>query len=57
MNVNQPRVQIEEVTSVLAPADGVSVEQALKDANIGGFEKVDILNGKIIVTWFKRKVA
>lgn len=55
MNVHQPLVQIEEVKSFLTPAIGVSVEQALRDANISGADRIEIIDGRIEVTWFKRK--
>lgn len=55
MKVNEPRVQIEEVTSELTPAEGASIERALHDAKIMGADKVEVLNGKVLVTWFKRR--
>lgn len=55
MKVNEPLVQIEEVTSILTPNSGVSVEQALSDAQILGADKIEIIDGQIVVTWYKRK--
>lgn len=57
MKAHEPRVQVEEVSSVLTPAPGVSVEQALADANISGADKIEIEGGNIVVTWYRRRKA
>lgn len=54
MNIAEPAVKVEEVTGVIEPAEGVTVEQALADANLQGYEKLEVRDGKIYVTWFKR---
>jgi hypothetical protein len=52
----EPQVQIEEVTTTIVPAPGVSLEQAVADAQLIGYQKLAVKDGKIIVTWFRRSV-
>jgi hypothetical protein len=54
--VNNALAEIEEVTSVLTPADGFSVWQALADANLQGFEKIEIPKDAkcAYITWYKK---
>jgi hypothetical protein len=42
-----------EVVSVLTPAPGVSLEEALRDANPQGYQKLEIIDGEAHITWFK----
>jgi len=51
----EPQVQVEEVTSTIIPAPGATLEQAYHDAQLAGYEKLAIKDGKIIVTWYKRR--
>lgn len=55
--VNHQRVQIEEVTSVLKPAPGVTLDQALADAQLAGYQAlaVDQEKQEATITWFKRE--
>lgn len=52
-----PRVQIEEATSTISPAPGISVYQALNDAQLAGYRKieVDVEKNSAVITWFKRE--
>lgn len=53
--VNVPLVEVEEVTSVLTPADGVSVYQALHDAALHGWTRIEIIGNEALITWFKKE--
>lgn len=54
MNINEPRVEIEEVISVLRPAPGVSIEQAILDAHLEGYSKLEVFEDHAVITWFLR---
>ncbi len=54
-NLNKAPVEIEEVTSILTPAEGVTLERALKDANLSGYDKLEVIGNEAHITWFKRK--
>lgn len=56
--VNQGTVEIEEVTSILTPTDGVSIWQALLEANLSGWYKMELIaepEPHAVITWYKRK--
>ena len=55
-NVNTPLVQIEEVSSVLTPAEGVSLDDAIRDAELAGYRVIEIdrARNEARITWFKR---
>jgi hypothetical protein len=56
MRPNEPRARIEEVTSVLTPAPGVTLAQAIADAHLAGFEsiEIDVKNNRAVIRWYKR---
>lgn len=56
MNVNEPSVEIEEVISVLRAASGVSIEQALLDAQLCGYSKLEIFPDHAEITWYRKNI-
>lgn len=56
MAINDEVVQLEEVTSILTPADGVTLDQSLADAALLGYQVLDRddENNRATITWFKR---
>lgn len=56
MAINQNKVQIEEISSILTPVDGISLDQVLIDAELAGYQimEVDRENNRIKVIWFKK---
>lgn len=47
--------RIEEFTSLITPADGVSILQALLDAELAGFESITIHpDNTATVLWFRK---
>lgn len=50
-----PTVEIEEVTSVLTPAPGVTIEAMLQDAQLQGYERIEIHEDHVVVTWVRKK--
>lgn len=57
MQANQGKVAIEEVSSVLTPAPGVSLDQAIADAELLGYRviKRDYESNQAVIVWFKRE--
>jgi len=51
---HKPVVEIEEITSVLTPAPGVSLDQALKDAKLTGYKTLEKHGDHAVITWYKR---
>jgi hypothetical protein len=51
-----PMVEIEEATSLLIPEDGVSVYQAIQDAQLSGYQKIEIAEDRMsaTITWYKK---
>jgi hypothetical protein len=51
-----PEVRIEEVSSILTPAEGVTLDQAIADAKLAGFENIECAEdgSHAIITWYKR---
>lgn len=56
MTINSDLVRLEEVTSVLSPSDGVSLEVAIADAELAGYEvlEIDRANNTATITWYRR---
>lgn len=56
-NTNREHVEIEEVTSILTPNPGITLDQALSDAQLLGAKSIviDRDNNQAIITWFKRE--
>lgn len=61
VKINTPRAQVEEVTSVLTPAPGVSLQQALADAQLqlppDATIEIDEKANTATIRWFKRKAG
>lgn len=54
---NEPKIELVECVSEMMPAPGVHIYQAIIDAQLWGFEKIEIdLDKNIaVITWFKKK--
>jgi hypothetical protein len=53
----EPHVEIEEVESILVPEPGVTIEQALEEAQLSGYDELEILpNGTARILWYRRPV-
>jgi hypothetical protein len=57
MDVNKLPAEIYEITSILTPADGVPLDQAIRDAELAGFQVLDIDYEKNVarIVWYKRQ--
>jgi hypothetical protein len=55
-NQNEARVEIEEATSLLVPEEGTSVYQAIHDAQLSGYQKIEVAEDKMsaTITWYKK---
>lgn len=53
-NLNKPKVEIEECSSVLIPAPGVSIEEALEQACLSGYKNIRVENNTAHIVWFKK---
>lgn len=56
MTVNEGYVEIEEVNSIIQAAPGISIYQAIHDAQLEGFDSIEIdrSTNSAIVRWFKK---
>jgi hypothetical protein len=57
MRLNEEFIGIEEIRSILVPAEGVSLEQAIADAELAGFESVEVdqQQGVATIVWYRKK--
>ena len=56
MAVNKGIVEIQEVKSILTAASGVTIAQALADAQIQGANRIEVdpIRNEATITWFKK---
>lgn len=57
MSVNEGQVSIEEVTSIIEAVPGISIYQAIQDAQLEGYNSIEVdrLTNSAIVRWFKKE--
>jgi hypothetical protein len=57
MTINKGKVAVLKISSVLTPADGVSLDDAIADAELAGFQAIDkdYVNNRALIVWYERK--